>query len=162
MPIDTPVPQETHVVARAIGGRAIPHDSPLWRTLFPGEHLRIDGRVATAQASKYMRDSLVSPAKELVAVTLTAEDEKSARVMQSISGFLMQKECVSSPILDYPNYVLTISPVAMGSFFPGAREGRNGVLSSILSRYSAPHRCRLQLSVWQVLSFLSREQKTVS
>ena len=78
--------------ARAIGGREIPHDSPLWRTLFPGEHLRIDGRVATAQATKYLRDSLVSPAKELVAVTLTAEDEKALAVMQAISSFLMQKE----------------------------------------------------------------------
>ena len=94
MPIDTPVPQETRVSARAIGGRAIPQDSPLWRTLFPSEHLRIDGRVATAQASKYLRDSLVSSAKELVAVTLTAEDENSTAVMQSISNFLLQKEYV--------------------------------------------------------------------
>jgi hypothetical protein len=54
MPLDSTIPQETRVVARQTGGRLIPADSALWRTLFPSELLRIDGRVPVDKSSQFL------------------------------------------------------------------------------------------------------------
>jgi hypothetical protein len=94
MPIDTMNPEETRVYARHIGGKAIAHESPLWHTLLPHELLRIDGRVPVAHSSKYMLDSHMASAKELVAVAFLPESEQAHKVMLAISNFLAAKEYV--------------------------------------------------------------------
>ncbi|KAI0035297.1 hypothetical protein K488DRAFT_43521, partial [Vararia minispora EC-137] len=92
MPIDTMNPEETRIFARQIGGKTIEPDSALWRTLFPSEQLRIDGRVPVAHSSKYLMDSRMAPAKELIAVTFTPQSEQALGVLQAISGFLKGKD----------------------------------------------------------------------
>jgi hypothetical protein len=92
MPIDSSVPQEFRVEARQIGGRAIAFDSPLWRTLFPQDHLRIDGRVAVGSSAQYLLSSRLNSAKELIAVVWTPVSDADMAALKSLSSFLIHKE----------------------------------------------------------------------
>lgn len=94
MPLDSSIPQEVAVTARQIGGRALGHDSVLWRTLFPAEHLRIDGRVPVDKSAEYLTQSRLNPGRELIAVALAPESEASAANFEALSKFLTSKGCV--------------------------------------------------------------------
>ncbi|KAH8992741.1 hypothetical protein EDB83DRAFT_2478433 [Lactarius deliciosus] len=92
MPIDSAVPQELRVDARQIGGRGLASDSPLWRTLFPIDHLRIDGRVAVASSAQYLLASRLNSAKELIAVAWTPMSDADMAVLQTLKTFLINKD----------------------------------------------------------------------
>ncbi|KAI9431373.1 hypothetical protein H4582DRAFT_1858968 [Lactarius indigo] len=92
MPIDSTVPQELRVDARQIGGRGLASDSPLWRTLFPIDHLRIDGRVAVGSSAQYLLASRLNSAKELIAVAWTPVSDTDMTVLQTLKTFLINKD----------------------------------------------------------------------
>jgi hypothetical protein len=92
MPTDSNVPQELRVIARQIGGRSLAFDSPLWRTLFPLDHLRIDGRVAVGSSAQYLLASRLNSAKELIAVAWTPVAGADMAALKTVSSFLMNKE----------------------------------------------------------------------
>lgn len=92
MPIDSAVPQELRVDARQIGGRGLSSDSPLWRTLFPIDHLRIDGRVAVGSSAQYLLASRLNSAKELLAVAWTPVSDADMAVLQTLKTFLINKD----------------------------------------------------------------------
>ncbi|KAH9166816.1 hypothetical protein EDB89DRAFT_2001434 [Lactarius sanguifluus] len=92
MPIDSAVPQELRVDARQIGGRGLASDSPLWRTLFPIDHLRIDGRVAVGSSANYLLASRLNSAKELIAVAWTPMSDADMAVLQTLKTFLINKD----------------------------------------------------------------------
>ena len=95
MPVDSSVSQELRVVARQIGGRGLVSDSPLWRTLFPLDHLRIDGRVAVGNSAQYLLASRLNSAKELIAVAWTPVSDADMAALKTLSTFLINKECVT-------------------------------------------------------------------
>jgi hypothetical protein len=90
MPLDSAIPQETPVVARQMGGRLIEAESPLWKTLFPSDLLRIDGRVPVENSAKFLLQMRMNPTKELVAVAFSpsAEGETGFKIL---SEFLLNK-----------------------------------------------------------------------
>ncbi|KAH9967592.1 hypothetical protein BC827DRAFT_605522 [Russula dissimulans] len=92
MPVDSSVPQELKVFARQIGGRSLASDSPLWRTLFPHDHLRIDGRVAVASSAQYLLASRLNSAKELIAVAWTPVSDVDMAALRAMSSFLINKD----------------------------------------------------------------------
>jgi|SRR6266850_6581894 len=94
MPVDSSVSQELRVVARQIGGRSLTSDSPLWRTLFPLDHLRVDGRVAVGSSAQYLLASRLNSAKELIAVVWTPVSDADMTALKTLSSFLINKEWV--------------------------------------------------------------------
>ncbi|TFY75394.1 hypothetical protein EWM64_g8619 [Hericium alpestre] len=92
MPLDSTIPQETHVYARQIGGRTLEPDSLLWRTLFPSETLRIDGRVAVNNSSQYLLQARMNSARELIAVTFSPESEPDKHKFGQLLDFLIRKD----------------------------------------------------------------------
>ena len=80
--------------ARQIGGRGLAPDSPLWHTLFPIDHLRIDGRVAVGSSAQYLLASRLNAAKELIAVAWTPVSDSDMAVLKMLKTFLINKECV--------------------------------------------------------------------
>ena len=86
MPVDSSVSQELRVVARQIGGRSLASDSPLWRTLFPLDHLRIDGRVAVGSSAQYLLASRLNSAKELIAVVWTPVADPDMTALKTLSN----------------------------------------------------------------------------
>ena len=92
MPTDSNVPQELRVIARQIGGRGLASDSPLWRTLFPLDHLRIDGRVPVGSSGQYLLSSRLNSTRELIAVAWTPVSDADMAVLETVSGFLINKE----------------------------------------------------------------------
>ncbi|KAA1469150.1 hypothetical protein DENSPDRAFT_834719 [Dentipellis sp. KUC8613] len=92
MPLDSTIPQETHVFARQIGGRTLEQDSPLWRTLFPMEQLRIDGRVPVPNSANYLLQSRMNSTKELVAVTFDPSSEADSAKFRQLADFLINKD----------------------------------------------------------------------
>jgi hypothetical protein len=95
MPTDLNVSQELRVIARQIGGRGLAFDSPLWRTLFPFDHLKIDGRVPINGSAQYLVASRLNSARELIAVAWTPVSDADMAALKTVSSFLMNKECVS-------------------------------------------------------------------
>ena len=91
MPLDSTIPQETPVAARQIGGRPIEHDSELWKTLFPSELLRIDGRVPVENSSKFLLQMRMNVAKELVAVAFSPASESNDVGFRILNDFLIAK-----------------------------------------------------------------------
>jgi len=70
MPVDSSVSQELRVVARQIGGRSLHVRFAALETLFPLDHLRVDGRVLWASSAQYLLLPRLNSAKELIAVRL--------------------------------------------------------------------------------------------
>ncbi|KAF8074849.1 hypothetical protein FPV67DRAFT_1357997, partial [Lyophyllum atratum] len=91
MPLDSTIPQETPVVARQVGGRPLGHDSALWKTLFPSELLRIDGRVPVENSSQFLLQMRMNGAKELIAVAFSPASESSDAGFRILSDFLIAK-----------------------------------------------------------------------
>lgn len=94
MPLDSTIPQETKVSARQIGGKPLAADSALWRVLFPAETLRIDGRVPVENSSKFLLQTRLNPARELVAAAFTPADEASRSAFKTLSDYLIAKKYV--------------------------------------------------------------------
>ncbi len=91
MPLDSTIPQEVSVRARQTGGRTLGDDSPLWKTLFPVDHLRIDGRVPTDKSAQYLTAMRLNPAKELIAVAFSPDSDTSATAFDTLSRHLTTK-----------------------------------------------------------------------
>jgi len=122
MPLDSTIPQETPVVARQIGGRAIQHDSELWKTLFPSELLRIDGRVPVENSSKFLLQMRMNVTKELIAVAFSPASESNDVGFRILNDFLIAKGWVfffnsSQPVVHFFLLILFIG--VMVSYFPG-------------------------------------------
>ncbi|KAI0269042.1 hypothetical protein BGY98DRAFT_1016187, partial [Russula aff. rugulosa BPL654] len=92
MPTDSTVSQELRVIARQIGGRGLAFDSQLWRTLFPLDHLRIDGRVPVGSSAQYLVASRLNSAKELLAVAWTPVSDADMAALKTVSSFLINKD----------------------------------------------------------------------
>ncbi|THH17772.1 hypothetical protein EW146_g3089 [Bondarzewia mesenterica] len=92
MPLDSSIPQETHIVARQIGGRPLEQTSALWKTLFPAEALRIEGRVPVDGSAQYLTHSRMNPFKELIAVAFMPTSEADADGFRSVGEFLISKD----------------------------------------------------------------------
>ena len=92
MPLDSTIPQEVSVHARQIGGRTLGGDSLLWQTLFPSDHLRIDGRVATDKSAQYLTQMRLNPTKELIAVAFSPVPDTDASSLDTLSKYLIGKK----------------------------------------------------------------------
>ncbi|GJE91188.1 hypothetical protein PsYK624_073370 [Phanerochaete sordida] len=91
MPLDSTIPQEVDVKARQAGGTKLEADSPLWKTLFPVDHLRIDGRVPVNKSAQYLTQSRLNVSRELIAVAFSPESEASAASFDLLSKYLLDK-----------------------------------------------------------------------
>lgn len=91
MPLDSTIPQETPVVARQLGGRQLEHHSPLWKTLFPADLLRIDGRVPIDNSNKFLLHMRMNTTKELIAVAFSPTSESSDVGFRILSDVLIAK-----------------------------------------------------------------------
>lgn len=94
MPLDSSVPQETSLVARQIAGRSLPPDSPLWKTLFPSDQLRIEGRVPVGNSVKYLMGMRLNAAKELYAAVFVPTSQEQEQDFKVFCDFLISKKCV--------------------------------------------------------------------
>jgi hypothetical protein len=92
MPLDSAAPQSTTVFARQIGGRALGYQSLWWKTLFPSEELRIDGRVATQSSSEFLTQVRLNPAKELIAVAFSPVTEGFKADFSALTDYLKSRE----------------------------------------------------------------------
>ena len=90
MPVDSSNTQVARVVARQAGGRTLGADSPLWRTLFPSDTLRIDGRVPTENSAQFLLQTRLNPQKELIACAFSPEEGDS--MLQAFTDFLLHKK----------------------------------------------------------------------
>ncbi|KAG7093685.1 hypothetical protein E1B28_007343 [Marasmius oreades] len=90
MPLDSTIPQDTPVLARQMGGRPIEAGSLLWKTLFPSDLLRIDGRVPVENSAKFLLQMRMNPIKELVAVAFSPVTEGDSG-FKALSDFLIAK-----------------------------------------------------------------------
>ncbi|KAG6919512.1 hypothetical protein DXG01_005102 [Tephrocybe rancida] len=91
MPLDSTIPQEISVNARQVGGRPLEHDSVLWKTLFPTELLRIDGRVPVENSGKFLLQMRMNSSKELIAVAFSPSSESADVGFHILSDFLIAK-----------------------------------------------------------------------
>ncbi|KAG6821433.1 hypothetical protein H0H93_010157 [Arthromyces matolae] len=91
MPLDSTVPQEVSVNARQVGGRPLEHGSLLWKTLFPSDLLRIDGRVPIENSGKYLLQMRMNSTKELVAVAFSPSTDGADVPFRILSDFLIAK-----------------------------------------------------------------------
>ena len=91
MPLDSTIPQEVDVKARQAGGRKLDSDSPLWKTLFPVDHLRIDGRVPVDKSAQYLTQTRLNPTRELIAVAFAPESDSSSGSFDLLSKYLIDK-----------------------------------------------------------------------
>ncbi|KAF9530425.1 hypothetical protein CPB83DRAFT_850893 [Crepidotus variabilis] len=91
MPLDSAVLQETSLVARQIGGKSLPDDSSLWKTLFPVDVLRVEGRVPVDNSLKYLVQMRMNPTKELYAVALTPANPENEEDFKTFNNFLLSK-----------------------------------------------------------------------
>ncbi|KAJ6591535.1 hypothetical protein DFH09DRAFT_1273453 [Mycena vulgaris] len=91
MPLDSTIPQETPVVARQIGGRSLDSGSVLWRTLFPSELLRIDGRVPVDKSAQFLLQTRMNSTKELIAVAFSPGSPSGNAGFQILTDFLIAK-----------------------------------------------------------------------
>lgn len=105
MPLDSAIPQEVSVHAQQMGGRTLGGDSLLWRTLFPTDHLRIDGRVPVDKSAQYLTQMRLNPHKELIAVAFSPESETSASGFEMLSRYLIAKKYVQK--LSAESFLLT-------------------------------------------------------
>jgi len=91
MPLDSSIPQETPVLARQVGGRQLGADSLLWRTLFPSDLLRIDGRVPVDKSAQYLLQMRMTSTKELIAVALSPASTSDESGCKTLSEYLIGK-----------------------------------------------------------------------
>jgi hypothetical protein len=88
------MPQETTLIARQVGGRHLATESLLWRTLFPSDLLRIEGRVPVDNSCKYLLQMRLNATKELIAAAFSPASEASENNFKIFSNFLISKRYV--------------------------------------------------------------------
>jgi SPOC domain len=103
MPLDTTIPQETPMTAKQIAGPSLGANSLLWKTLFPNDHLRIDGRVQVKKSTEYLTSVRFDTRKELYAVVFSPATEQDEGSFKALSDFLIQKEFVNFTTSKYNN-----------------------------------------------------------
>ncbi|KAJ3824385.1 hypothetical protein EV361DRAFT_927257 [Lentinula raphanica] len=91
MPLDSSIPQESPVVGRQMGGKSIDVTSGQWKTLFPSDTLRIDGRVPVENSAKFLLQMRMNPTKELVAVAFAPAPGSDGSSFKALSDFLINK-----------------------------------------------------------------------
>ncbi|KAF4593002.1 hypothetical protein EYR38_008709 [Pleurotus pulmonarius] len=91
MPLDSTIPQETPVVGRQVGGRTLAPESLLWKTLFPSDILRIEGRVPVDKSAEYLLQMRMNASKELISAAFSPATEQDTAPLQVISDFLIGK-----------------------------------------------------------------------
>ncbi|SJL03788.1 uncharacterized protein ARMOST_07145 [Armillaria ostoyae] len=91
MPLDSSIPTETPIVARQMGGRPIEVGSPLWRTLFPADLLRIDGRVPVDKSAQFLLQVRLNPSKELIGVAFMPAPDATDNGFMVFADFLIGK-----------------------------------------------------------------------
>ncbi|KAG7444961.1 uncharacterized protein BT62DRAFT_933372, partial [Guyanagaster necrorhizus] len=91
MPLDSSIPTETPIVARQMGGRPIEVGSPLWRTLFPTDLLRIDGRVPVDKSAQFLLQVRLNPSKELIGVAFMPAPDAIDNGFMVFADFLVGK-----------------------------------------------------------------------
>ncbi|KAJ7180665.1 hypothetical protein C8R46DRAFT_1070186 [Mycena filopes] len=91
MPLDSTIPQETPVVARQMAGRSLEFGSVLWKTLFPSELLRIDGRVPVDKSAQFLLHTRMNSTKELIAVAFSPGSPGGNAGFQILMDFLIAK-----------------------------------------------------------------------
>ncbi|KAG6844769.1 hypothetical protein H0H87_003887 [Tephrocybe sp. NHM501043] len=91
MPLDSTIPQEISVNACQVGGRPLESESLLWKTLFPSQLLRIDGRVPVENSGKFLLQMRMNSAKELLAVAFSPSPEADDVGFRILSDFLIAK-----------------------------------------------------------------------
>ncbi|KAK0202607.1 hypothetical protein DFS33DRAFT_1341611 [Desarmillaria ectypa] len=91
MPLDSSIPTETPIVARQMGGRPIEVGSPLWRTLFPADLLRIDGRVPVDKSAQFLLQVRLNPSKELIGVAFMPAPDATDNSFMVFADFLIGK-----------------------------------------------------------------------
>ena len=101
MPLDSSMPQETTLIARQVGGRHLAPESPLWRTLFPSDLLRIEGRVPVDNSTKYLLQMRLNATKELLAAAFSPASEASKNDFNTFSNFLISKRYIQNRIICY-------------------------------------------------------------
>lgn len=143
------------MVARQVGGRILGHDSDLWKTLFPSDILRIDGRVPTENSSNFLLQMRMNSQKELIACAFSTVEGNP--MLQTFSEFLLNKKyvfyfltCIVSQISDRQ-----LSSAAMDWCFLGATDQRITTLARnyIWSRCSQAIHCLTSSSSWIVYAF---------
>jgi hypothetical protein len=144
MPLDSSMPQETPMVARQIAGTPIPAHSLLWKTLFPSDLLRVDGRVPVDGSAKYLTQMRMTTAKELYAVALAPSSEVDEGAFKALGDFLNKKGYANllPLLLDYHAHCPSLGVMALSSRgVPGQRSttlDANSTSSPLLPR----NRCR--------------------
>jgi hypothetical protein len=78
-------------VARQIGGRTIEFGSPLWKTLFPSDLLRIDGRVPVDKSAQFLLQTRMNSTRELIAVAFSPGSSGANAGFQILTDFLIAK-----------------------------------------------------------------------
>ncbi|KDR80731.1 hypothetical protein GALMADRAFT_241158 [Galerina marginata CBS 339.88] len=91
MPLDSSVPQETALIGRQVAGRTLAPDSPLWKTLFPSEQLRIEGRVPVTNSVKYLVQMRMNATKELYAAAFVPASPANVEDFKTFCNFLISK-----------------------------------------------------------------------
>ncbi|KAK0188946.1 hypothetical protein F5146DRAFT_688014 [Armillaria mellea] len=91
MPLDSSIPTETPIVARQMGGRPIEVGSPLWRTLFPADLLRIDGRVPVDKSAQFLLQVRLNPSKELIGAAFMPAPDATDNGFMVFADFLIGK-----------------------------------------------------------------------
>lgn len=92
MPLDATAPQIVMVSAKQIGGRSLGHQSLWWKTLFPSDELRIDGRVPTKGSEEFLTQIRLNPYRELVAVAFSPTSEEMKTDFDALIEYLKLKE----------------------------------------------------------------------
>ncbi|KAF9454334.1 hypothetical protein P691DRAFT_809892 [Macrolepiota fuliginosa MF-IS2] len=92
MPLDSAAPQSTTVFARQIGGRVLSSQSLWWKTLFPSEDMRIDGRVATKSSSEFLTQVRLNPTKELIAVAFSPVSQDLTTDFSALTDYLKSRD----------------------------------------------------------------------
>ncbi|KIM44727.1 hypothetical protein M413DRAFT_9028 [Hebeloma cylindrosporum] len=91
MPLDSSVPQETSLVARQVAGKPLAPNSVLWKTLFPSDQLRIEGRVPVENSIKYLLQMRLNATKELYAAAFVPASLTHEEDFKIFSNFLISK-----------------------------------------------------------------------
>ncbi len=99
MPLDSSIPTETPIVARQMGGRPIEVGSPLWRTLFPADLLRIDGRVPVDKSAQFLLQVRLNPSKELIGAALMPAPDATDNGFMVFADFLIGKGYASLDLM---------------------------------------------------------------
>jgi len=158
------VPQETTLVARQVGGKPLGADSPLWKTLFPSDILRIEGRVPVDNSIKYLVQMRMNSSKELYAVAFVPAGPQDESDFKTFNNFLISKRFVLRLMFDFSLSDRNFFLVDTVSYFPGEADPRTITLvgSCTWSHCLRQTPFLNSLNFWMTLSFRKSAPRTTS